>query len=392
VDHVGEAAREPAIIECPDGTLFVSGYGAPPGKVQTAPHLWKSTDRGVTWQAVPVGGVNDGALANSDVSLAVAPDGVICLASMQFDRKTAEGVHIVIGVSKDAGQTWLWKILSKKRYDDRPWVAVAPDGTAHVIWNDGSGVYHTASHDRGATWSDPRMVHPDAGSSFLAVGPQGEVAVRLVPASASGNKYTEGVDLIAVSTDGGTIWRKRPAPGSRDWAPSGTQGATPRWVEPLTWDSEGRFYSLWTDIKGIWLARSLDRGLTWKTYKIAGADALSYFPDLAAGASGELAATWFSGAGESLRFHACLIQFGRSAGLPQVIVSRPMRMESWTKSEEADHALVRDTAGEYLQPLLLRDGTLAVVSPIQDIKTGRFGFTFWRFQGNPFHPRKLSSK
>lgn len=209
VDHVDEAAREPAIVEHPDGTLFVTGYGSPEGeRPQTVPRLWKSADHGASWSRVNVGGENDGALANSDVSLAVALDGTIYFTSMQFDMKVLEGVHIVIGVSKDAGQTWQWKMLSKKRYDDRPWVAVAPDGTAHVIWNDGSGVYHTASHDRGSTWSDPQIVHPDAGSSYLTVGPHGEVAVRLAPISASGNKYSEGIDLIAISSDGGTTWEK----------------------------------------------------------------------------------------------------------------------------------------------------------------------------------------
>jgi hypothetical protein len=380
VDHIDEAAREPAIIEHPDGTLFVTGYGSPDEEQpQTVPRLWKSTDHGASWSRVNVGGEKDGALANSDVSLAVAPDGTIFFATMEFDHKTDEGMHIVVGVSSDAGQTWRWKMLSKKRYDDRPWVAVAPDGTAHVIWNDGSGVYHTASRDRGSTWSDPQLVHPGAGSSYLAAGPHGEVAVRLTPISASGNKYVEGIDLIAVSTDSGITWKKQPAPGKRDWAPMDTPGATPRWVEPLAWDLHGGLYSLWTDIKGVWLARSTDRGVSWKTYKIANSEALSYYPDLAAGSSGELAATWFSGAGESLHFNACLIRFGQGVEQPHISLANPVQPDSWTKTGQPDHVLVRTTAGEYLQPISFKDGTFAVVSPIQDVSANQFGFTFWRF-------------
>jgi hypothetical protein len=381
IDHVDESAREPAIIEQPDGTLFVAGYGSPQTRdPQVVPHLWKSNDHGTTWSRVNVGNEKDGALANSDVSLSVAPDGTIYFATMQFDRKALEGVHIVVGVSKDAGQTWQWKMLSKKRYDDRPWVAVAPDGTAHVIWNDGNGVYHTSSHDRGTTWSDPQVVHPNAGSSHLTAGPNGEVVVRLTPVSASGGRYTEGIDLVAVSTDGGITWQKHPAPGNRDWAPMDTSGATPRWVEPLAWDLHGDLYSLWTDIKGIWLARSTDRGGTWKTYKVSDTDALPYFPDLAASPTGELAATWFSGVAESLRWHLCTIQFDKDAEHPRVTISAPLETSAWTMADEPDHVLVRTTAGEYLQPIFLKDGRVAVVSPIQDEKTDRYGFTFWRFK------------
>ena len=147
VDHIDEPTREPAIVESHGGTIFVAGYGSRDfqQQLQKVPRLWKSTDHGVTWERVNVGGEKEGALADSDVSLAVAPDGTIYFATMQFDVKSMEGVHIVVGVSKDGGQSWRWQMLSNKRGDDRPWVAVAPDGTAHVIWNDGSGVYHTAN-------------------------------------------------------------------------------------------------------------------------------------------------------------------------------------------------------------------------------------------------------
>lgn len=95
---------------------------------------------------------------------------------------------------------------------------------------------------------------------------------------------------------------------------------------------------------------------------------------------GELAATWFSGAGESLRFHTCLIQFGRGEGRPRVIVASAMEADIFRKTDEPDHVIVRGTGGEYLQPIFLTDGTLAVVSPIQDVKRNRYGFTFWNFE------------
>jgi hypothetical protein len=211
VDHLDVVAREPMIAEHPDGSLFVSGYGEP------VPTLWKSSDRGTTWTSVNVGTEADGAIGNSDVDLAVARDGTIYFVTMSFDRKALQGTHISIGVSRDLGAMWSWTLLSKIPFVDRPWVRLAPDGTAHVIWNDGHGVCHAVSKNRGLTWIERPRIHSQGGSNHLAIGPHGEVAVRITPLSASGRKIDEGVDLVAVSTDGGTTWQKHAAPGQREW-------------------------------------------------------------------------------------------------------------------------------------------------------------------------------
>ena len=145
VDHLDVVCREPMVVEHPDGSLFVAGYGEP------RPTLWTSHDRGVTWTRVDVGSEAQGAIGNSDVDIAVSRDGTLYFVSMLFDRAANEGRQIAIGVSRDVGATWSWTTLSQRRFDDRPWVAVAPDGMAHVIWNDGSGVSHATSRDRGVT-------------------------------------------------------------------------------------------------------------------------------------------------------------------------------------------------------------------------------------------------
>ena len=43
------------------------------------------------------------------------------------------------------------------------------DETAHVIWNDGSGVNYATSPDRGVTWSHRPRIHGQGGSSHIAV-------------------------------------------------------------------------------------------------------------------------------------------------------------------------------------------------------------------------------
>lgn len=370
VEHVDKMAREAMIVEHPDGTLFVTGYG------EDTPVLFKSGDKGRTWTSVNVGTPAAGAVGNSDVDLAVAPDGTLYFVAMTFDRKTFEGTAIAIGTSRDAGGTWSWSQLSKSRYDDRPWVEVAPDGTAHVIWNDGSGVAYTVSRDRGATWTEQPRIHAQGGSSHLAVGPAGQLAVRISPVSASANINHAGVDLVAVSADGGATWAKHAAPGARQWTfPFREDDPMPRWVEPVAWDASGSLYTMWSDPQGLWLARSMDAGANWTTWQIASGGDLRYFPYLVARVGGELAASWYSNL-ERRDIHVARITIaGGGRDQPVVTEAAPFQTDAW-RAGKPGAAAARDTAGEYVPIAFLRDGSLAVVTTIQNPTTNRFGFTF----------------
>jgi len=375
------AAREPMIVEHPDSTLFVSGYGAAfmSGKDTDEATLWKSRDGGTTWSRVNVGTKADGAAGNSDVDLAVARDGTLYFVTLVFDDKADEGKQISVGVSKDSGATWKWTLLSKTRFDDRPWVKVAPDGTAHVIWNDGRGVCHAISQDGGLTWTERARIHPRGGSSHLAVGPNGELAVRVTPTSAAGPKYDEGVDLIAVSVDGGTTWRTQAAPGYREWNPD--YFPVPRWVEPLAWDARGALYSFWTNLKGVWLARSVDRGATWTTWQLKECPEVAYYPYLVARGPGELAATWFSGWTGTWQAHAARIDVSADGAPPRMVESPSFRPDSWRQNQTwPEDPQTPDPAGEYLAVSFLRAGGLAVVSPIQNKRDKRYGFSLWRVE------------
>ena len=365
------------VVEHPDGSLFVTGYG------ERVPSLWRSTDAGAAWSRVDVGSEADGAAGNSDVDLAIAPDGTLYFVAMTFDRAKNEGTQIAIGTSRDVGATWSWTRLSDARYADRPWAEVAPDGTAHVIWNDGNGVAHAVSRDRGATWEPQPRIHPQGCSSHLAIAPNGEIAVRITPVSASGNVYHEGVDLVAVSADGGATWTKHPAPGQRAWTfPLAEDDPMPRWVEPLAWDASGALYYLWSDPAGLWLASSADRGATWTTWQLAAGGELRYFPYLTARRPGELAATWFSGRGEAIRVHVATIDILQRDFPPRFAEAPPFAPDSWQWNQPPGESPRRDTAGEYVPIAFLRDGRLAVVSTIQDPHAKRYGFA-WRTVGRP---------
>jgi len=393
IDHLDVVAREPMIVEHTDGSLFVGGFGASRMSENRAEELtlWKSRDGGTTWARVNVGTEAPTAhetTGNSDMDLAVAPDGTLYFVALFFDVKKWEGRQVSIGVSKDVGATWKWTLLSKTRFDDRPWVKVAPDSTAHVVWNDGAGVCHAVSQDGGLTWTERERIHPQGGSSHLAVGPNNEIAVRVTPVSASGNKYDEGVDLIAVSTDGGTTWQKHAAPGVREWVQSPTYtDSVPRWVEPLAWDAGGALYSLWTSLKEIWLARSADQGVTWTTWRLAESPEVAYYPYLVARGAGELAATWFSGRPEALQAHAVRIDVGDGGTGPRLVESQPFQPDSWQEGPRPGDPPVRSAAGEYLAVCFLHRGELAVVSPIQNMREKRFGFSFWRVEESRGEPQ-----
>jgi hypothetical protein len=386
IDHLDVVAREPMIVEHPGGSLFVGGFGASRVRVNRTEELtlWKSGDGGTTWARIDVGSDApraQGAIGNSDMDLAVAPDGTIYFVTLFFDVEKYEGRQVSVGVSKDVGATWKWTRLSETRFDDRPWVKVGPDNTAHVIWNDGAGVCHAVSRDGGLTWTERERIHPQGLSSHLAMGPSGEMAVRITPVSASGNRYDEGVDLIAVSTDRGMTWQKYAAPGVRDWAPpSSDTESIPRWVEPLAWDVRGSLYSLWTAAGGVWLARSADQGKTWTTWRVSEGPEPAFYPYLVARGPGELAATWFSARQEVVQAHAARIDAPEGPAPPQVVESQPFEPDCWQESRSPDDPPLRSAGGEYLAVCFLCNGGLAVVSPVQNWRDKRFGFSFWKLE------------
>ena len=371
VEHLGSVdVREPMMVEHPDGALFVAGFTQAVEETGQPPKLFRSIDDGASWEPVNVGGPAQGAVGNSDVDLAVAPDGTLYFLTMGYDRAERKGTHVAIGVSPDVGETWTWAYLSQDWFDDRPWIVVAPDGVAHVIWNDGAGVCYAVSSDGGVTWTERPRIHPEGSSSHLAVGPVGELAVRITPVSASGNQYHPGVDLIAVSLDGGSTWEKLTPPGNRVW--DDPKRMVPRWVEPLAWDAEGALYYLWSEGTELLLGRSRDQGETWEAWPIANSEDQLYFPFLTARSPGELAATWFSGFGENLYAHIALIDANRETE-PSVRRIAPFQVEAWRQVGES---LMRDTAGEYLPVMFLSRGELCIVTTIQNAPENRHGFAW----------------
>jgi len=386
IDHLDTLAREPMVVRHGSGTLFVSGYPSQvTGTDWTAPPLlWRSDDDGDTWQRVNVGSSADGAQGNSDVDLAVGPDGTVYFISMGFNRATREGTQIAVGVSHDAGANWQWHRLSDSRFADRPWISAAPHGIAHAIWNDDRGVAYSISRDSGRTWTEQPRIHDSGGSSHMAVGPGGEIAVRISPIAASANKFDGDTDLIAISRDNGDSWQKYAAPGKISWDaalsdPSATDpSAVPRWVEPLAWGPNRTLYHLWSEGDSVMLGWSRDFGQSWQQQIVSQDAGMAFFPIMVAGESGEIAATWFVITGDSLTCRLVLIRPGAGNDSElEVFQADPFTSLAWEETTD-NHAPT--PAGEYFPVVFLPNNELGVVTTIQDIHNARWGFSWWRFR------------
>ena len=167
-------------------------------------------------------------------------------------------------------------------------------------------------------------------------------------------------------------------PGTREWDPTWKDpNKIPRWVEPIAWDADGALYHLWSEGQDLFLGRSTDKGKTWKRWAVADDDDRVFFPYLVSNGSGELACTWFSGRDDSLRAYAALIEIpaGNGDGAPYVRKSEPLQLDIWSFGDTPTRA----TGGEYIPVIFLNDGSLAVVTPIQNKQEDRWGFSWWRF-------------
>jgi hypothetical protein len=202
--------------------------------------------------------------------------------------------------------------------------------------------------------------------------------VRITPASASGRRFDAGVDMIAVSDEGGRAWQRHVAPSHLEWTAG--RSFPPRWIEPLAWDAQGALYSFWADGKDLRLERSLDKGEDWTTWRIAVGEEISYYPYLIAKGRGELVASWFSGRGDNVRDHVARIDASDAVAPPRVALASPFQLDCWQPGTRPEDPQVRYAGGEYLATTFLREGGLAVVSSILNPREHRFGFSWRKYE------------
>jgi len=374
----GDLAREPMVAEAPNGDLYVTGYR----NGSTSPQLWKSTDSGKTWQMLDVGTVADGADGNSDVDLVVDDTGKVYFLTMKFtkvpedtsnfDWSSMKGIHIALGQSDNGGEDWKWDFISQNDFDDRPWVTLASDKSVHIVWNDGNGVHYRVSEDNGASWQERPKIHDLGGSSHFTAGPNGLLAARVSPMSASGNRFDAEVDLIKVSKDFGKTWNSVPLPGTREWSPELGKGL-PRWVEPLAFSEKGELFHVWSEGQvlkmGVWDETQSD----WAITTVSTSEQSIYYPFMSMGEDGPLI-TWVSGMNETLKHHAAVLT--QKDGTWHVHEMTPTALPEITSRFGMGDAMA--VGGEYFPLIQLQNGDFAMITTVQDNKNQDYGFTWWR--------------
>lgn len=355
-DAVG---REPAVLRTGPGTLFVAA-GAERTENFDAPLVWRSQDGGETFERLDVGQPQDGAGGNTDVDLAVGPEGTLYLAAMAYtpspgDVFVGASAAITVASSTDGGETWSWTTPVQGPAVDRPWIETTPDGTAHLVWNDERGVHHATSSDQGASWSEGPLVH-DAGGDGALVASSDLLAVRIVPPSSHGYRWEEGADGVAVSRDGGESWRFHELPGDRDWHGSyadvlENRGIDRLW-EPLALGAEGTLYATWKEGSTVVAARSTDAARSWTLEPVAEDRPGLSFPWLdAGGPPGELAVTWFEEPNGSQAAKLAEVSWGAKR-----LDARLHTLSNATNG----------TWGEYLDVDVRPDGTAWTAVPVDD--------------------------
>lgn len=311
-------AGEPNIAVHPDGTLFAtspSGLQLGPNAASGAAYLWRSQDRGATWETLrapmesPVG---VGPFCSCDADVVTSPDG------WTYFSDWWDGNYLV-EASSDGGDTWSAAPITTREAlvltrVDRQWLIAGEGGFVGLFYAHfaqvgvgaipltdlDTGVHAVFSTDHGASWGDPVIVYSrESGHSFQIAHP------RILPDGTlvmpfgdtlvgdDGSWRSPATVMLAVSTDKGATWSHLPvaeAPEGFDnlWA---VQGAV---------DESGGIHVAWAarvddDVMATYVATSQDVGKTWTSALALRATGLNFLPWIATHGRDTVAVGWYGG-------------------------------------------------------------------------------------------------
>lgn len=311
-DHAG---AEPIVDVGPDGTVYLQGLGqtsdeaaapfTPAGGAAVAPasenNVWRSTDGGQTWTRItpPDTGGNytgDGLVHAADdgtvyAANAYGPDpGVLVTPVGTTFQSGPSTLHVFR--SSDQGDTWTRLPVPEFPHSiHRMWMqtdgstvhmtvaANSPDSNARPLW-------YIRSDDRGDTWSDPTIVHPERSiGSDLALGPDG--TLYIVVWTPEGETDFQ----LARSTDGGEAFERL---AMVDGAPR--EGFASSW-QSLEAGPNGTLTFVWSQAdEGTAQVRytvSTDQGDSWtEPRKVSPSSGDQLLPWVAASGPGQTDVLW----------------------------------------------------------------------------------------------------
>ena len=312
---------EPSLAVSPvDGTLYVST----PRTIlvccntQASP-VWQSSDDGNTWSK-PIfpsapGGQNP--LTGGDTELAVDKRGTVYEGELWLGSDS-------IYQSPDKGQTWTWSPASHDVGADREWFAYSPTEDALYGWYDGfkglmvvkAPLTTPLGTNSAEFFPQERVAVPecdvplaaDCGSALPANSAAGTPVLNgaIAPGRPSvspvdGTVYfpfpyqVAGQGIGIASTNDGLSFNYSFVKG----AGHGNLGDAGNDFPVTAVDKAGNLYVAWVENKGdgfnLYFAASTDKGATWTTPTEVskGISATALFPNIVAGAAGQVAVSWY---------------------------------------------------------------------------------------------------
>jgi peptide/nickel transport system permease protein len=163
VSRAGGAQTEVSVAVTPKAGLFAASNDT----LLRTIRVYSSPARG-GWSSGPGPPLGNDACARGDPSVAVAPDGrqyvalIVNAHCLEFDPSP----YLVVASRPAAGGTWIVRRVvppSDEHWDDKPALAVAPDGRVYVVWSrlltrDTATIVVSSSRDLGRTWSHPKPI------------------------------------------------------------------------------------------------------------------------------------------------------------------------------------------------------------------------------------------
>lgn len=320
----GYGGGEPNIAALPDGTLFVVSPtgGAETGATQGGGYLWRSQDRGETWEMLrgPTGSAPIGVFCSCDSDVVTSPDGWVYYTDWWISAFFGPGNYLVER-SSDGGDTWDAAPITTREAlansVDRQWLVAGPDGFVALFYSyygistpfvgvsppvdlpladARPGVHVVVSHDHGETWSDPRIV-VDGGDWQIAharLTPDGTLVMPYGLVDTQDSFWRDpSTVMLAISKDEGVSWEHVEVAQ----VPEGFDNL---WAVQADVDQSGAIHVAWAarvddDIMATYVATSRDGGATWTEPLALRAEGLNFLPWVTTFGNSTVAVGWYGG-------------------------------------------------------------------------------------------------